>query len=31
MSKESFKDFARLHPELATQVVNNKNIMAKII
>ena len=24
MSKESFKDFARLHPELATQVVNNK-------
>ena len=24
MSKESFKNFARLHPELATQVVNNK-------
>ena len=24
MSKESFKDFARLHPELARSVINNK-------
>ncbi len=24
MSKENFKDFARLHPELADQVVSNK-------
>ena len=30
MSKESFKDFARLHPELARSVVNNKVTWQKL-
>lgn len=30
MSKENFKDFARLHPELANQVVNNKVTWQKL-
>lgn len=30
MSKENFKDFARLHPELANQVVNSKITWQKL-
>ena len=30
MSKESFKDFARLHPELARSVVSNKVTWQKL-
>ncbi len=30
MSKESFKSFARLHPELATKVMNNESSWQKL-